>query len=47
MIIAAAFKFFDDKNFRDMCNNKIITFGKAFQIGQFIALITSTFYVVI
>ncbi len=46
MIIAFSFIVVAIKNFRDKYNNGVISFGKAFQIGLFISLIASTFYVV-
>ena len=45
MLVAFAFIFFGIKNFRDKHNHGFISFGKAFKIGFFIALIASTFYV--
>jgi hypothetical protein len=46
MIIAFAFIFVGIKSYRDKQNNGSVTFGKAFLIGLYIALIGSTFYVV-
>lgn len=46
MFIAYSFIFVAVKSFRDKFNNGTITFGKAFQIGLYISLIASTFYVV-
>jgi len=45
MLIAFAFIFVGIKNYRDKMNNGIVSFGKAFAIGFFIALIASLFYV--
>jgi hypothetical protein len=46
MILSFSFVFVGIKNFRDKFNDGMITFGKAFKIGLFITLISSTFYVV-
>ncbi|RYE26115.1 MAG: DUF4199 domain-containing protein [Sphingobacteriales bacterium] len=46
MIVAFAFIFVAVKNFRDKYNGGVVSFGKAFQIGLFISLIASTFYVI-
>ncbi len=46
MIVAFSFIFVGIKNFRDRYNGGAISFGKAFTIGLYIALIGSSFYVV-
>jgi hypothetical protein len=45
MIVAFSLIFVAIKNFRDKYNNGAISFGKAFRIGLYIALIGSSFYV--
>ncbi|OCX52538.1 hypothetical protein BEL04_13875 [Mucilaginibacter sp. PPCGB 2223] len=45
MIVAFAFVFVGVKNFRDKYNGGTITFGKAFKVGLYIALIGSSAYV--
>lgn len=46
MFIAFAFIFVAVKQYRDKQNGGTISFGKAFRIGLFIALIASTMYVI-
>jgi hypothetical protein len=46
MILSFSLIFVGIKNFRDKKSEGIISFGKAFQIGLYITLIASTFYVV-
>lgn len=45
MLIAFIFIFVGIKTYRDKESNGLISFGKAFKIGSFIALIASVFYV--
>lgn len=45
MILAFSFVFAGIKNYRDKYNEGFISFGKAFKIGLFITLISSTMYV--
>jgi hypothetical protein len=46
MLLSFSFVFVGIKNFRDKYNEGMINFGKAFKIGLFITLISSTFYVI-
>jgi len=45
MVVAFSFVFVGIKNFRDKYNGGAITFGKAFKVGLYIALIGSSAYV--
>ncbi|MDB5150707.1 MAG: hypothetical protein JWQ57_4727 [Mucilaginibacter sp.] len=47
MLLAFSLIFVAIKNYRDKYNEGIISFGKAFRIGLYIVLITSTVYVLI
>ncbi|WP_435354319.1 DUF4199 domain-containing protein [Emticicia sp. SJ17W-69] len=46
MLLAFSLTFVGIKNFRDKQNEGVISFGKAFQIGLYISLIASSFYVI-
>jgi len=45
MLLAFSMVFVGIKMFRDKCNGGVVSFGKAFRVGFFIALIASTMYV--
>lgn len=47
MFLAFAFVFIGIKQYRDKVNEGVITFGKALYVGFLIALISSTFYVLV
>jgi hypothetical protein len=46
MLLAFSLIFVGIRNYRDKCNDGIISFGKAFKIGFMIALIASSCYVI-
>lgn len=46
MLIAFSLVYVGIKNYRDKYNGGVISFGKAFKIGIFIVLISSTIYVI-
>lgn len=45
MLVGLSFVFVGVKNYRDKFNGGLISFGKAFRIGLYIALVASTMYV--
>ena len=47
IILSSLFIFIGIKSYRDNYNNGIITFGKAFQVGIFITLISALMYTIV
>lgn len=46
ILLSMVFVYTGIRHFRDQVNGGVISFGKAFQIGLFIALISTAFYVI-
>lgn len=46
MVLSLLMVFFGIKSYRDQHNGGVVSFGRAFQVGLFITLIASVFYVV-
>jgi hypothetical protein len=46
MVLSLLMVFFGIKSYRDQHNGGVVSFGRAFQVGLYITLIASVFYVV-